>query len=62
MAAKSTMSRWFASVRIVKDHDERVGALPDCAVERRPQILRRSHVDELGLEAQGSSRRSTAFH
>ena len=40
----------------VKPHDERVGTLPDCGIERRPQILGRSHVEKLRLETQGSSR------
>ena len=30
--------------------------LPDCAIERPPQILRLSDVEKLGLETQGSRR------
>ena len=40
----------------VKPHEQRVGPLPDSAIEGRPQILRRSHIQKLRLDTQGSGR------
>jgi hypothetical protein len=55
------MRRWFRLREGVKSHHERVGTLPDRTIERRPQILRLSHVEKVGVDTEGSRRRLDLF-
>jgi hypothetical protein len=45
----------------VKPHDERIGTLPDCDLERRPEIISRSRVQKLGLDTKRSRRHLNLF-
>jgi hypothetical protein len=45
----------------VKPHDERIGTLPYCHLERRPEIISRSHVQKLGLDTKRSRRHLNLF-